>query len=193
MNRPQWNRQKVESILKEKYTAAGKVMPKVILLGVRGYFENSMGKPGVNDRGIYDDAMFIYAPNFLKSFNANTDPSRSGFNDNAGKGFAVLQPGIWLYKIGIHGMSKPKAKQYRAFIQAGKVSIKRDGYDDTDSGEFNGFFGVNIHRGGINGTSSEGCQTIVTDQWADFFSTAEGLLDQYDQNIIDYVLIEQQG
>lgn len=193
MNRPQWNRQKVEEILKTKYAASGKTMPKVILLGVRGYFENSMGKQGVNDRGIYDDAMFIYAPNFLKSFNANTDPSRSGFNAKAGKGYAVLQPGIWLYKIGIHGLSKPKEKQYRGFVQAGKVTIRRDGSIDTDTGEFSGFFGINIHRGGINGTSSEGCQTLVTEQWAEFFSTVEGLLDQHDQNIIDYVLIEQQG
>lgn len=193
MNRPQWDRAKVESILKEKYSQAGEEMPKVVLLGVRGYFENTMGVKGQNDRGIYDDALFIYAPNFLKSFNFNTDPSRTGFNEHAGKGFAVLQPGIWMYKIGIHGLSKPSYKQYRAFVQAGKVTIKRDGHDDADSGEFYGFFGVNIHRGGINGTSSEGCQTVVTEQWAEFFTTAEALLNQHNQNIIDYVLIEQQG
>ena len=49
----------------------------VILVGVRGYYRDSMGEAGKNDRGIYDDAIFVIAPDFFGSWNANTDPSYS--------------------------------------------------------------------------------------------------------------------
>ena len=189
MKRPQWNRQKVEEILAREFAAARRKQPKVVWFGVRGYFEDSMGKPDQNDRGIYDDAFFLISPVCFKSFNANTDPSRSGTNKNIGKGYPVLQPGIYDYKIGIHGLSRPKDKQYRALVQAGQVTIKRDGSDKTERG----FFCINGHRGGINGTSSEGCQTTLRDQWPEFFETAESELVEYGQNIIPYCLIEQQG
>lgn len=188
MNRPQWNREQVEAVIAQKFAQANRKIPSVVLLGVRGYYEDSMGKPNQNDRGIYDDALFIITPNEFESFNFNTDPSRSGLNKNVGKGFAVLQPGIYDYKIGIHGISKPESKQYRAFIQAGKVTIKRDGSDKIERV----FIGLNLHRGGV-GTSSEACQTVVKEQWDEFFELAEKLLIQYEQTTVPYCLIEQQG
>ena len=45
----------------------------VVLVGVRGYRLNSMGRVGKNDRGIYDDAFFIKSPHCFKSFAGNTD------------------------------------------------------------------------------------------------------------------------
>jgi lysozyme len=51
------------------------LLEEVFLIGIRGYYQDSMGKPGINDRGIYDDAICLLAPNLFLTFNANTDPS----------------------------------------------------------------------------------------------------------------------
>ena len=93
---------------------------EVGIVGVRGYFLDSMGKKGQNDRGIYDDAIAIVSPRGIITFNANTDPARFK------KGIANLNKGTWLYKVGIHGLSKPKALQYTALVQADKVTVHRD-------------------------------------------------------------------
>lgn len=189
MSRPQWTREKVEAAMNAMFKAKERDPSQVNLVAVRGYYEDSMGVPNQNDRGIFDDAVFLISPTEFVSFNFNTDPSRSGFNENAGKGFAVLQPGVYAYKLGIHGMSKPKAKQYIALIQHGAVVIKRDRATTTEKG----FFGINIHRGGINGTSSEGCQTVIRDQWPEFIALVESEMEKYNQTTIPYCLTEQQG
>lgn len=188
MGRPAWDKAKVETILQQQFDAAKRKMPRVVILGVRGYFQDSMGVIGQNDRGIYDDAAFIYSPLFFRSFNFNTDPSRHGMNEE-GKGLAVLQPGIWDYKLGIHGLSKPKELQYEALVQAAQVLIDRDGAGGVERG----FFGINVHRGGINGTSSLGCQTTVRDQWDEFIGLVKTELAKFGQTLVPYVLIEQNG
>ncbi len=155
----------------------------VFLVGVRGYYEQSMGSPLGNDRGLYDDAIFIMSRADFRAFNANTDPSRvrKGYGFGAKKGMAVLQPGVWQYKIGLHkGL-------YRALRQAGPVMVKRDGepaYLDR------GWFGINIHKGGRNTTSSLGCQTLPPAQWEEFITTVSALTDRHHQKIIPYILIE---
>lgn len=140
----------------------------LIIVGVRGYYRDTMGKVGENDRGLYDDAMFVVGPNAFEAFNANTDPSkvRKGSGTGAGKGMASLKPGIWR----AHRFDKHKG-QYEALRQTGgKVTVVRDGvsgpYEET------GHFGINIHRGGNTTTSSEGCQTLPPDQWPRFIQQA---------------------
>jgi lysozyme len=154
----------------------------VKLLGVRGYYKNTMGAPGKNDIGIYDDAIFIIAPNKLMlSYNANTDPSRSLPN------VAVLKPGgPYLYKVGMHGVSG--LHPYRALRQFGRVTVLRNGKEDTDTAAAP--FYIDIHRGGYNTTSSLGCQTVHPDQWPDFFANVERLMDANRQSIIPYCLVE---
>lgn len=165
----------------------------LLIVGIRGYYRNTLGVTGANDRGIYDDALFIDSPNCTVSFNANTDPSRyrKGKGTHQGsKGMAMLESGLWTcYRFGKH-------KTYPALIQTGgMVTVIRDGtpnYPDT------GYFGINIHRGGINTTSSEGCQTIHPDQWKSFIelATAEAKRlfgAQYTQVTIPYLLLENNG
>jgi len=165
----------------------------VILVGVRGYYRDSMGVVGKNDRSIYDDAIFVLVNNTLPigaagdiidsgeflSFNANTDPS---YSDKQKPDVAVLSPGIHLYKKGRHRVSNPPS--YPAFRPANK----EEELPVTRSGKPSMGIAINIHKGGINGTSSLGCQTIPPDQWDSFRSTVYMLMDRYEQSVIPYVL-----
>ena len=156
---------------------------KFAIVGIRGYYKKTMGNPTKNDRAIYDDAMFLITDNELHSFNANCDPSKYD------KGIANLKAGVWAcYQFDIHG---GKVSQYPAICQRkGKVTVIRDG-----KGEDTGMFGINIHRGGHKGTSSEGCQTIPPTQWDRFYNTAVRLASgvygkDYKKETITYILLE---
>ncbi len=168
----------------------------LIVVGIRGYYKDTMGVSGVNDRGIYDDAIFIDTPDTFAAFNGNTDPSKhkpgSGFGE--GKGMAKLKPGAWFaHKLDFHG-SKVFGP-YRAICQRlGKVTVTRDGKNGKDY-EDTGDFGINIHKGSYNGTSSLGCQTIHPDQWKSFISMSMDLAKRYygekwEKTVIPYILIE---
>lgn len=148
------------------------------ITGIRGYYKNTMGVVDENDRGIYDDAIILTSPDAYVSFNANTDPSifRTGV--------ATLDYGIWRYKKGIHNKSKPKHRRYPALVQADSVQVIRD-----DFGLDTGWFGINIHRGAPNSTSSLGCQTIFPTQWNAFISLVYSQMDRYNQEEISYILI----
>lgn len=163
---PQFDSEKARKILHEHGVTA-----KVALIGFRGYFTT----PG-NKRGVYDDLMLIVSPDGVWEYNANTDPSVNR------TGIAVLEPGVWRYKKGIHPLSRPGG--YPAFRQAAKVTVRRDG-KGLDTGDF----GINIHKGGHNTTSSEGCQTIYPDQWPQFQQKAYNLMTIHGQDEIPYVLV----
>lgn len=168
----------------------------LIIIGVRGFFAAMGSTPG-NDRNIYDDAIFLYAPSLgiCAGYNGNTDPSKYrpgyGFDDKT-KGMATLMPGAWpVYRFALH------RNQYEALCQkAGTVTVTRDGnppYADT------GYFGINIHKGGnFTSTGSEGCQTIYGGQWEEFIGTAhraalqlfgQGWRDQ----VLYYVLVDSEN
>jgi lysozyme len=156
----------------------------VKVLGIRGYYKQTMGNPLKNDRGIYDDAMFIVAPDMFASFNANTDPSinRTGIA-------TLVAPQVVLYKIGIHGISGKNPRQ--AFRQASfGISVTRDGKEGILKDSAKAPFWINIHDGGNNTTSSEGCQTIVKSQWGAFNEALKDQLKRNGQVTFPYVLIE---
>ncbi len=145
------------------------------ILGQRGYYRDTMGVVGKNDRGMYDDMIAILTPRTYRTFNANTDPSSSGGR------LAVLQPGAWEFQKGIHHPGTPHG--YPCLVQAGPVTVLRDnGIRET------GEFYIHIHHGGYNETESAGCQTIHPDQWKEFYELACSELEFYDLSRITYVL-----
>lgn len=156
-------------------------LPAVFVLGVRGYYRDSMGAKGKNDRGIYDDALFVVGPETFAAFNGNTDPS--SFRKN----IATLVPGIHWYRPGKHGITRPDGG-YPAFRPATKneeLPVTRDGVAVPWPG-----VAINIHRGAVNSTSSEGCQTIPPAQWDAFHALLTKELKAAGQKTFPYVLIE---
>jgi len=174
--RPQAPEARVRAILK-----AFDIEDAVALVGVRGYYLDSLGKPGKNDRALYDDAIFLVTPEGVMRYNANTDPSV------ARTGVAVLEPGVHRYKLGIHGWSKPKNRRYPALVQAEPVTVNRDDWERPDTG----WFGINIHRGSYRTTSSLGCQTLYPAQWDAFFSSVKDAMRRHEQRTIPYVLVKE--
>lgn len=168
-----------------------------VVVGIRGYYLDTMGRPGVNDIGIYDDAIFIDSPEGFATFNGNTDPSRrrEGTGTGSAKGMAHLKPGVCLaHKLDYHGGS---SGSYRAICQRlGKVTVIRDGINGNDYEHTGSDFGINIHRGSYNGTSSLGCQTIHPDQWQSFISMALDHMKRlhgtkWESTVIPFILIEE--
>jgi len=153
---------------------------------VRGYYRDSMGKAGVNDRGIYDDAIFLVGPSHFSSYNGNSDPSgyRKGHGTGASKGVARLKPGVYYaHQLGLH------KGEYTALVQrAGPVTVIRDGDPDYEE---TGFFGINIHRGRDGSTSSLGCQTIPPSQWFSFIENVKRILKDGKQKIVPVILMER--
>lgn len=164
----------------------------VIVVAVRGYYLDSMGARGRNDRGIYDDAKFILdSAGHFSAYNANTDPSIYK------PGRAVLEaPQVVTYRPGWHGYNS--AHGHPAFRQASDVIVIRDGgkgngvplgggrYTDRGTSRF----WINDHRGGRTTTSSAGCQTTPPDQWDAYYHTLKTLLKRHGVDRYNYLLVE---
>jgi lysozyme len=165
------------------------VRDAVALVGRRGYYRDTMGAPGVQERGLYDDAIALVAPGLpggIAAFNANCDPSLGR------PGIAVLLPGVWTYRLGIHGLSKPRDRQYEALVQAAPVTVARDpARAGARPALETGWFGINIHRGGYVTTSSLGCQTVYPDQWPEFIGAVKRAMAAHGQTTIRYVLTQR--
>ncbi|MCZ7556788.1 MAG: hypothetical protein M5R41_10355 [Bacteroidia bacterium] len=154
-----------------------------VLLGVRGYYLDTMGLAGVNDRKLYDDAMFLVSPRIHLAANANTDPGAHR------RGIATLLPGIHPYKRGRHGISRgPGYPALRPATPGERLPVWRDGMTDVYTG-----IAINIHKGSRTSVSSEGCQTIWPGQYTEFMEATYAEMTAMNQSIIYYVLIEERA
>lgn len=179
----------LSKIMSAAHGVAGSVLPDIFVLAVRGYYRDTMGQSGKNDVGIYDDAIFIVDPFGFTPWNANTDPSRFGWNAGAGKYMARLKTGVWTYRPLKHHASRPDG--YMAFGHGdSEVTVERMSADGEIHNEETGCFGINLHRGGVNGTSSEGCLTIPAEQWVSFHSSLNLALSKTGQKTFPLILID---
>lgn len=181
LTRPKISREAITAILQ-----AHGVYKTIALVGIRGYYKDTMGIRGKNDRGIFDDAIVLISPNVYATYNANVDPSRWGINTSINKPFAQLKEGKWLYKVGIH--KRGKKGEHQALVQAAKVTVIRKEKEESELKEETGFFGINIHRASGSGTSSEGCQTIPASQWDSFINTVKSEMKREGITEIVYLL-----
>ncbi len=181
----------------------------VMLLAVRAYRRDSMGAPGVNDTGIYDDALFLVGPHIFRAYNANVDPVRIGWNPGVGKPFAQLVPGVWPFVKGLHkgryaALRQPYEDQAVERDLAtifdrpddpralGHFTVRRtytDKAGKTHSYEDTGYHAINIHRGGTNGTSSWGCITIPPLEYAEFQPAVYSAMEAANQKWIPCSLL----
>lgn len=152
----------------------------VKVVAIRGYFKDSMGKAGENDRGIFDDAMILMGPNYFKTFNANTDPRITK------DGVGLLLPGWHLFKQGWHGYGKTTGHiAFRTANAREVLPVLRDGQAGIKEGVT-----VNLHRGGQYNTNSIACQTVIADQWLEFQRDAYKLMNMEGQKVLPYLLLE---
>ena len=190
-------RQVVDRLLRENphsdrqgITAACPVM----ILGVRGYYRDTLGRLGINDFGVFDDAGFVITPDDVFPFNWNCDPSKKGFNKGVGKNYAQLMPGVWPFRQGPH-KGKPGALRQltndeatRAQLQEFFTDDRSDGYfvvrrvEDDNVGKLETQYqAINIHWGNEAGTSSWGCQTLPPEQFPVFSQTVYAAMNEHAQ------------
>lgn len=168
----------------EKELESFNLSDNVVVLGIRGYYAKTMGPTSKNDRGIYDDAIFIISPDTFAAFNANNDPSIKRSNIAT-----LVAPQVVYYKEGIHGISGKNPRQ--AFRQDSfGIKVTRDDKQGVFTDSSKSPFWINIHDGGINTTSSEGCQTLPKSQWPAFNELLKMELKKNGQKRFPYVLIE---
>lgn len=193
MSSPRISHDEVTKIL----TANGCDLSKCCWLSIRGYYLDSKGVVGKNDRNEWDDAWCLYSPQHgLMTYRANTDPTgyRPGSGTGSSKGRASLAPGVWLYGAGHH-------KGRPAFRQCAEVLVLRDAIGGGTYQHW-GVHAIDIHDAKGASTSSEGCQTAPTAifqplqrlfvQWLANASNPYGCNDWGEKvRTFHYVLIEE--
>lgn len=177
----------------------GEVKPKVVALFIRGYREKTMGDPTRNDVNEIDDYAGWRSPERRYQCNANTDPSKLGWNSAIGKPYAMLKPGIWDFYPGAHRGKRPALRQADNAEVAKKLGIRHEGkfqvtrmwgWNDPRNYDEWGHQQINIHPMGISSTSSWACLTIPMDFVNPFLSGVTRAMKIYGQKVIPVALIE---
>lgn len=176
-SRPKRDNADLKSVV-EKYKLP---KTKASLIFVRSYYLDTMGVKGKGDTNIYDDAAYLYTPDGVESYNANTEPS---FVKKNGRSLFTMGLGKYQYHKGKH---KSQYRALRPYPEGVILKGTRDGKPSTGSH-------TNIHKGGSIASYdvvwSEGCLTIPSIQWEDFISRVYDAMTRYNQKIIDVVIVE---
>ncbi len=159
---------------------------KVVVIWIRGYFLDSLGKSDANDYNVYDDAAIVVSPTYFKTFNANCDPSFVR-HPKTGKPLAKLNLGVYPFYKGKH---KGEYAAFRAFPEGVILPCTREARAATCQY-------VNGHYGGENPESwyvtwSEACLTIPKSQFKNEFQPelyAE--MTKCGQQTVNFILIEK--
>lgn len=182
LRKPKAKRELVEAAARAQWKRCqpSEPLPPFYVVGVRGYYRDTMGQSGRNDRGIYDDAIFIVGPDTFAPFRANTDPSIHR------PGIASLVTGCHPYRPGRHGISRGTGyPAFRPATPGEALPVTRDGVTDPKPG-----IAINIHRGGYTTTSSAGCQTLQPSDWEAFHALVHVELRRAGIRRFWYVLID---
>ena len=197
MKIPQLSEKRVRELLSDELQKW-----RVAILAVRGYYLNTMGKPGQNDVGQFDDAWFLVGPDGLfMAVQANCDPSKVGWNAAIGKPFAMLCPGTWQFIRGPHKGKTPALRQ-ATDDEADFYGIPNNGHfkvwraksmDEVLKGKAKveeGYYAINVHSGNQTTTSSWGCQTAPADRYPKFMNAVWSASKKARQDVIPYKLID---
>ena len=178
----------------------GRPMPQVYFVMVRGYRTRTMGDPGRNDVGIFDDAAFLCTPTLYLAEDSNTDPSRLGWNPGVGKPYGMLKSNrVWWFYPGAHKGHRPSFRQADdaevamnlGIPHEGKFEVTRMwGHGDPRNYDEWGHQQVNIHRAGMSATSSWLCLTVPLDRCDAFLQIATDDLKRHGQKTIPVILLE---
>ena len=175
----------------------GHDLPSHYLVAIRPYWSLTIGKPG-NDINHYDDLLAFVTPQRVHLQAANLDPTRYGWNAAVGKPMAVLNPGCWPFRRGPHKGRTPALRQMTS-AEARHLKCPTDGRfavtrtraeDDARNYIERGYFAINIHPGGRNGTSSEGCLTLPPDISDEFLGDVWATTEEDSVDVIWTILLE---
>lgn len=180
-NRPKINDAETDKIAKYFFP---KVIPELLVIGVRGYFLNSVGKKNANDTG-WDDGIIVYENGTLiKTFNGNTDPSKVNSD------LAMLDTGVYQFAKGTH---KNRIKAFRAYPEGVRLKCKRQNRNGVWKESL--CSAINFHDGGLSDTWSAGCQTIINQgkqkQFDEFRDLVYKLMTKHTLKTFTYLLIEE--
>lgn len=177
----------------------GEEKPKICILAIRGYRAHTIGNPDRNDVNEVDDLLAYITPTEFYAVNANTDPSRLGWNPGVGKPYGMLEPGVWDFYRGPHKGVTPAYRQADNAEVAKKLGIRNDGkflvkrmWGWTDPRNYLewGHQQVNIHPMSISSTSSWLCLTIPVDQSKRWLQWGWDQMDLFKQKTIPVALID---
>lgn len=190
ISRPQIARTRLLELLTAQAFDVNKILAaNVALVGLRGYFADSLGVKDQNDFNLYDDAMLVLERGeIIGRYNANTDPAQR-------EGRAMLAPGRYLFYRGKH---KGRIDAFRAYPEGAVWPCwrLRNGQLERSTCSH-----INIHDGGLTNTWSEGCQTLPGKRaaavWGDQFAAMRDqvyqLMRNYKEDVIAYYLLDATG